>query len=469
MKEATPTKRSRSEARRARLHIYTDDPLALKHAESTAFSQKQLDQLVRNGAKTIWICCDEVTIPQAAENTTFIGINIPRTNGSGPPIVRTNRGGKPDSNVYENVASTKQREQLGRALQPMLMTLLRDTFRTEGTAAVIRSIGDIYREGIGVTKNPAHAVEWYKRAAALGEQGAQWRLVDAYEEGNGVSQNAELAAFWFSMINHDEDELSCEELQELHDEAVAGDAVAQAELAAQYLITCYVAETDEAERHARAALDWYTKAVEQGHVDGNTEFLIGEYCRCGPTKKTPLGEHQSIAWYLSAAEHGSGHAQQFLGSFCITGEHGLRVDLEQAFLWLSRAWECLLDDDESRMSVGHQLGAMREFGIGCEKDEEEGRRWHERASRLDDPRIRYAAGIGRPEALYCMGSVAPPGSTTAVKYLREAAEGGSRMAMRKLASWYACGAGVPQDKKKAAKLLEKAGSTKDLIWELDRI
>jgi hypothetical protein len=55
-------------------------------------------------------------------------------------------------------------------------------------------LGNMYREGEGVKKNPGEAVKWYTEAATRGNRAAQFSLGDMYEEGEGVPKNLAKAA-----------------------------------------------------------------------------------------------------------------------------------------------------------------------------------------------------------------------------------------------------------------------------------
>lgn len=55
-------------------------------------------------------------------------------------------------------------------------------------------IGNMYREGEGVPKDPVEAAKWYAQAAQLGNRGAQFSLGSMYEEGEGVPKDVARAA-----------------------------------------------------------------------------------------------------------------------------------------------------------------------------------------------------------------------------------------------------------------------------------
>jgi hypothetical protein len=55
-------------------------------------------------------------------------------------------------------------------------------------------LGNMYREGVGVTKDPGQAVKWYTEAAMRGNRGAQFSLGGMYEEGEGLPKDVAKAA-----------------------------------------------------------------------------------------------------------------------------------------------------------------------------------------------------------------------------------------------------------------------------------
>jgi S1-C subfamily serine protease len=57
----------------------------------------------------------------------------------------------------------------------------------------------MYSEGKGVPKDAAKAVEWYQKAAAQGDDGAQHSLGRMYSEGKGVPRDLVLAYAWANL------------------------------------------------------------------------------------------------------------------------------------------------------------------------------------------------------------------------------------------------------------------------------
>jgi hypothetical protein len=68
----------------------------------------------------------------------------------------------------------------------------------DGDPAAQRNIGHLYRNGLGVDRDPAYAAEWYERAANAGLSRAQANLGALYLTGDGVAQDFSEAARWFT-------------------------------------------------------------------------------------------------------------------------------------------------------------------------------------------------------------------------------------------------------------------------------
>jgi TPR repeat protein len=58
-------------------------------------------------------------------------------------------------------------------------------------------LGFMYDTGMGVTRDYAEAMRWYRLAADEGYPVAQWEIGDMYEEGHGVPQDYVEAVRWY--------------------------------------------------------------------------------------------------------------------------------------------------------------------------------------------------------------------------------------------------------------------------------
>ncbi len=67
----------------------------------------------------------------------------------------------------------------------------------EGDMAAQFEMGMAYDCGTGVEKDPAKALDWYRKAAAQGKGYAMIQIAHHYEAGSGVEKNIATAAEWF--------------------------------------------------------------------------------------------------------------------------------------------------------------------------------------------------------------------------------------------------------------------------------
>ena len=122
-----------------------------------------------------------------------------------------------------------------------------DTLRTKaekGDATAQRYLGSCYRDGIGVDKDYAEAVKWYRKAAEQNDTTAQNCLAGCYSTGNGVNQDFAKAVMWWRKA------------------AERGDMFAQSMLGYAYSVGIGV-EKDYEEAYA-----WYNLAAKTHSASG---------------------------------------------------------------------------------------------------------------------------------------------------------------------------------------------------------
>lgn len=156
-----------------------------------------------------------------------------------------------------------------------------------------------------VTKNPAEAAEWYRKAAGQGNAVAQYFLGISYAAGEGVPQDlAEAARLW---------RMSAER----------GYSPAQFELGAAFQQGRGVAR-DHAE-----AVKWYRKAAEQD--DLSAEY----YLAIAYDKGEGVGKDKTEAakWWTKVAERGDPNSAFDLGQMYAKGEGLPGPDPQKACMW----------------------------------------------------------------------------------------------------------------------------------------
>jgi TPR repeat protein len=56
----------------------------------------------------------------------------------------------------------------------------------------------LYKNGLGIKKNPKNSAYWMDKSARQGYKRAQYSLGTLYEEGVGVKKDRESAIYWYS-------------------------------------------------------------------------------------------------------------------------------------------------------------------------------------------------------------------------------------------------------------------------------
>jgi len=152
-------------------------------------------------------------------------------------------------------------------------------------------------------------------------------------------------------------ELSADILQE----AQAGQAQAQYEVALHY---------DAVQADYPAAVSWYQRAAEQGHVQA--QFNLAQFYRLG--EGVEQNSELALSWLLQAAEVGNDPQAQFmLGDIYRYGE-GVVANRFEAFRWYILAAEQTLPEAE------YIIGLWLAEGIGAPEDDAAALRWLRKAA-----------------------------------------------------------------------------------------
>jgi TPR repeat protein len=167
----------------------------------------------------------------------------------------------------------------------------------------------------------AAAARWYARAAAGGNEKAQFWLGCMYYDGEGVAKDPAAAARWFTRAAEDKDKRK-------------GNADAQLLLGYMYRTGAGVTKDDE------AAAAWYRKAADQG--DADAQFWTGRMLK---------DDEAAAAWYRKAADQGHADAQYAMGAVYHHGNTIARFAVAER--WYQKA------ADQGHADAQHALGCMR--------------------------------------------------------------------------------------------------------------
>ncbi len=119
------------------------------------------------------------------------------------------------------------------------------------------------------------------------------------------------------------------------------------------------------------AIDWYTKAAQEGLVEA--QFLLGQlydnYCYINKNYK-----QKASKWTEKAAKKGHVQAQYKL-SYIYTYGHGVHKDAKQAIKWCRKATE--QDYVPAQLELGHQYS----YGVSLSKDLLKASEWYTKAAK----------------------------------------------------------------------------------------
>ena len=174
----------------------------------------------------------------------------------------------------------------------------------KGDAGTESALGWEYMNGIGVERDQAEGIKWYRKAVAQGSAEAEWYLADCYARGNGVEQDI------------------AEAIKLYRKSAEQGYAVAEHDLG-----VCYEKGNGVLKDYVEA-FRWYSKAAEQGDALG--QYALAN-CYAGGIGVEKDGS-EAVAWFRKAADKGNDDAQSNLGGQYSKGE-GVPKDYVEAYKW----------------------------------------------------------------------------------------------------------------------------------------
>ena len=211
--------------------------------------------------------------------------------------------------------------------QTALQEALKRVAANPGDAPAMTLLGELYRDGLAVRRDPAEAAKWYRLAAARGDRQAQFALAIAHLGGAGVDKSPALARQWFEK------------------------AAAQDHAGALYNLG--VMELESEVQDARKAAAFFEKAADRGdpdaayglaillraaaearHVAAMVEYGIALFNGEGGSKD----EAGAARLFAKAAAQHSAVGQNRLARLYVSGR-GVKPNIVEAMKWhiLARA------------------------------------------------------------------------------------------------------------------------------------
>ena len=219
-------------------------------------------------------------------------------------------------------------------------------------------LGELYKDGLSVRRNPVEAVRWYKLAAERGDRQAQFALGVAHLNGSGAPKDRKAAREWFQKAaaqNHGGALYNLGVLAidaDIQDFAGAAALFRKAaelgDMDAAYGLSVFYREGTGVPRDRAESIRWLQRAAQESHVAAMVEFGVALFNGDGVEKS----EAGAAKLFGRAAQANSPIAQNRLARLYAAGR-GVKADMVEAMKWhiLARANGVKDDWLESRLAT----------------------------------------------------------------------------------------------------------------------
>lgn len=222
-----------------------------------------------------------------------------------------------------------------------------------------------HEEGGGTKRDLLKAVQWYRRAAMLGDAPALYKMGMILHKGLlGQQKNFGEA---INMLKRAADRADRENPHALHE-----------------LGLIYEAQTGNERiiRDEGYALQLFQQAADLGYKF--SQFRLGQAYEYG-LLGCPIEARTSIAWYSKAAAQGEHQSELALSGWYLTGTSGILEQSDtEAYLWARKA-ACA---EPPLPKALFAMGYFTEVGIGCPNNLAEAKQWYGRAAAFKFPKAQ---------------------------------------------------------------------------------
>ncbi|KAI8081144.1 hypothetical protein BDF21DRAFT_418500 [Thamnidium elegans] len=211
-----------------------------------------------------------------------------------------------------------------------------------------------YEVGAGTKRDKNHAIQFYRKAANLGDSVAMYKLGMILLKGFlGQPKNPREGISWLKRASQQVDE---DHPHALHELGLAYEKEG---------IPSVIPDLN----YAR---ELFTQAAQYGYAP--SQFKLGLAYENG-FLNCPVDPRRSIAWYSKAAEQGDIEAEFALSGWYLTGAEGVLPQSDsEAYLWARKA------ADKGNAKAEYAVGYYTETGTGTRQSLEEAKRWYMRAA-----------------------------------------------------------------------------------------
>lgn len=236
-------------------------------------------------------------------------------------------------------------------------------------------VAKAYESGVGTKRDNSKALQFYRKASALGDSNAMHRLGIILLYGRlGCSRNDRDAVSWLKRAIS---AVNCQHLSTQIGQIYGSDDVTDAAQAESlYELAClYEKGTSSAViRDEHYAFQLYQQAATYGHARAQHRLGVA-YESGAELGLVEANASLSVHFYRLAAEMGGCSESQFaLSGWYLTGiPDELAQSEQEAYAWARRA------ADQSLPTAEYAIGYFSEIGIGTKPDIDEAIRWYTRA------------------------------------------------------------------------------------------
>jgi len=291
-----------------------------------------------------------------------------------------------------------------------------------GEKISLNSLGHLYLNGLGVTQDYEKAMNLFQRSANQGYMKAQYNLGVMYMNGIGIQNDLTKAFDLFKLSAEQGYPPAQYNLGALYESEKTPPEGEVSKIISKIIFGSNSQPRSDEEKKQKLmleALQWYTKAAEQGETNaqkalvsiyqGSYKPLANDNLAFNWNKKLaeagdPIGQfnlgvdydlglgvaqnyQEAMRWYLLAAAQGNSNAHNNIGQLHLHG-NGVLKNEKQAFDWFQNA-----AIQESNIAQAN-LGLLYWKGQGVKSDLSKAKFWFEKsATSGNKDAIKYVANI----------------------------------------------------------------------------
>ena len=248
-------------------------------------------------------------------------------------------------------------------------------------------LGNAYLKGSGVTKDPARAAIWYRKAADAGDPAAQNNLGYLYLTGTGIDRDEEQAAKWFARAIAGGSEQAKFNLaliylkgpDRLRDTSLGIDLLNQLarkhNARAEDSLGVLYLTGNGVRQDLTAAEQWFSRSAKHGDPHG--QYVMGAFNSVQPGHERNLPK--ALKFLRRSAHGGFTRAMFLLGFLIVQHPETSQKDPNEAVVMLTRAAEA------GEWEASAMLGVLAREGRGMKPDPAKAFRWFLIESRQGGP------------------------------------------------------------------------------------